>query len=166
MADQISHEHHYVPRWYQKRFLASGEEKLWYLDLKPEKVVFDQRRSYTKRALFRSYPAQCFWLQDLYLLRFGKTVNDVMEKVFFGKVDDHGEKSVRFFATRPIDGGAYRLLCGNGRRGFVRRPVRTSPGDQPDQFVRGARVWRSAARDGDRNRFPARVSKPWISSMA
>ena len=103
MADQISHEHHYVPRWYQKRFLASGEEKLWYLDLKPEKVVFDQRRSYTKRALFRSYPAQCFWLQDLYLLRFGKTVNDVIEKVFFGKVDDHGEKSARFFATQPID---------------------------------------------------------------
>ena len=27
MADQISHEHHYVPRWYQKRFLAPGEEK-------------------------------------------------------------------------------------------------------------------------------------------
>ena len=120
MADQISHEHHYVPRWYQKRFLASGEEKLWYLDLKPEKVVFDQRRSYTKRALFRSYPAQCFWLQDLYLLRFGKTVNDVIEKVFFGKVDDHGEKSVRFFATPPIDRAelnpTYQGLYGSSRR--------------------------------------------------
>jgi hypothetical protein len=57
MADQISHEHHYVPRWYQKRFLAPGEEKLWYLDLKPEKVVIDRGRSYTKQALFRSYPA-------------------------------------------------------------------------------------------------------------
>jgi hypothetical protein len=51
MADQISHEHHYVPRWYQKRFLAPGEEKLWYLDLKPEKVTIDQQRSYTNRAL-------------------------------------------------------------------------------------------------------------------
>ena len=103
MADQISHEHHYVPRWYQKRFLAPGEEKLWYLDLKPDKVLIDQRRSYTKRALFRSYPAQCFWLEDLYLLRFGKTVNDVIEKDFFGKVDDHGERSVRFFATQAIN---------------------------------------------------------------
>jgi hypothetical protein len=103
MADQISHEHHYVPQWYQKRFLVCGEEKLWYLDLKPERVVIDQRRSYAKRALFRRYPAQCFWLQDLYLLRFGNVVSDVIEKVFFGKVDDRGERSVRFFATQAID---------------------------------------------------------------
>ncbi len=116
MATQVSHEHHYVPRWYQKRFLAAGQDKLWYLDLKPEKVVVGERTTKTKRALFRRYPAQCFWITDLYLLRFRKTITDIIEKNFFGKVDDHGERSVRFFATPAIDraglNAAYQSLLG------------------------------------------------------
>jgi hypothetical protein len=103
MTPEISHEHHYVPRWYQKRFLARGQDKLWYLDLKPEKVVIDRQRSYTRQALRRMYPAECFWLKDLYILRFGRNVTDVIEKVFFGTVDARGHKSVQFFATQPID---------------------------------------------------------------
>jgi hypothetical protein len=102
MAEEISHEHHYVPRWYQKRFLAPGEQKLWHLDLKPERVVVDRSRSYTKRALRRMYPAECFWLEDLYILRFGNTVTDVIEKVFFGKVDGAGQKRFGFSRLRRL----------------------------------------------------------------
>jgi hypothetical protein len=40
------------------------------------------------------YPAECFWLKDLYILRFGKNVTDVIEKIFFGTVDASGHKSV------------------------------------------------------------------------
>jgi hypothetical protein len=118
MSPEISHEHHYVPRWYQRRFLAPGHEKLWYLDLKPERVVIDRRRSFTRQALRRMYPAECFWLKDLYILRFGKNVTDVIEKIFFGTVDAHGHKSVRFFATHPIDRIGLNPAY-NGLLGFI-----------------------------------------------
>src|ERR1035438_9676176 len=79
----ISHEHHYVPRWYQKRFLTVGQQKLWYLDLNPEKVTVNERISFTRQALRSMYPAQCFYFDDLYLLRFGKYITDVIERSFF-----------------------------------------------------------------------------------
>jgi hypothetical protein len=47
MPEELSHEHHYVPRWYQKRFLAPGQQKLWHLDLKPDTVKLDGNRSFT-----------------------------------------------------------------------------------------------------------------------
>jgi hypothetical protein len=33
-----SNNHHYVPQWYQKRFLPTGLSKRFYLDLKPQEV--------------------------------------------------------------------------------------------------------------------------------
>lgn len=118
MTPEISHEHHYVPRWYQKQFLAPGQDKLWYLDLKPEKVVIDRQRSYTRQALRRMYPAECFWLKDLYILRLGKSVTDVIEKIFFETVDEHGHKSVQFFATPAIDRAGLNPAY-NGLLGFI-----------------------------------------------
>jgi len=103
MPEDISHEHHYVPRWYQKRFLSAGVDKLFYLDLKPETVVIDKNRSYTKQALRIMYPAECFWLEDMYMLRFGQQITDIIEKRFFGTVDARGHKSVQFFGVDAID---------------------------------------------------------------
>ena len=36
------------------------------------------------------YPTQCFYFDDLDLLRFGRYVTDVVEKRFFGSVDRRG----------------------------------------------------------------------------
>jgi hypothetical protein len=35
---------HYVPEWYQRRFMLPSEERYWYLDLKPEQVVRNGHR--------------------------------------------------------------------------------------------------------------------------
>jgi hypothetical protein len=116
MTEPISHRHHYVPRWYQKQFLAIGQQKLWYLDLKPEKITINGRDSFTRQALRSMYPAQCFCFDDLYLLRFGKHVTDVIEKSFFGTVDRRGHLAAQFFEAFAVGAkglnDSYRGLLG------------------------------------------------------
>jgi hypothetical protein len=102
MAKSISHAHHYVPQWYQKRFAIAGQEKLWRLDLRPETVKIDETRSFTRKALVKLYPVQCFYKDDLYLLRFGTHVTDAMERVFFGAVDKSGCNSAAFFEAFDV----------------------------------------------------------------
>ena len=62
-----SHNHHYVPQWYQKRFLPTGYDKLFYLNLKPQKVE-DGERSYFRRNPQRAGVANCFCQDDLYAM--------------------------------------------------------------------------------------------------
>ena len=96
MPESISHAHHYVPRWYQKRFLPPGQTKLYYLDLKPETVVGETFR-YTKKAVRFLDPALCFCVSDLYSMRFGRHVTDTLEEHFFGAVDRLGAPAAEFF---------------------------------------------------------------------
>ena len=96
MPESISHAHHYVPRWYQKRFLPPGQTKLYYLDLKPETVVGETFR-YTKKAVRFLDPALCFCVSDLYSMRFGRHVTDTLEQHFFGAVDRLGAPAAEFF---------------------------------------------------------------------
>jgi hypothetical protein len=88
--------HHYVPRWYQKRFLPAGQQTLFYLDLKPENVKRGRVR-FTRKDLRYWHPSRCFCVDDLYSMRFGKAITDVLEKRFFGVVDKRGAAAVRFF---------------------------------------------------------------------
>jgi Protein of unknown function (DUF4238) len=91
-----SHNHHYVPRWYQKRFLLPGQDKLFYLDLKPETVLGDGF-SYTKKALRQVAHASCFCMDDLYAMRFGKQTTDILETRLFGVVDKKGAIAAAHF---------------------------------------------------------------------
>ena len=53
MAEETDYKHnHYVPKWYQKRFMRPDQEKYFYLDLKPETVVRRGHR-YKRRELRR-----------------------------------------------------------------------------------------------------------------
>ena len=88
--------HHYVPRWYQKRFLADGRTTLFYLNLKPETVVKGRIR-YTRKDLWFWDPARCFCAEDLYSMRFGKATTDALEKRLFGAVDQKGAAMAAFF---------------------------------------------------------------------
>src|SRR5258708_6823186 len=90
---QQSHVHHYVPQWYQRRFLAAGTTQYFYLDLHPETVVQDGV-SHQRRALLKWGPAKCFYKDNLYTLTFGHKTSDVMEKLFFGMVDTRGREAV------------------------------------------------------------------------
>jgi len=91
-----SHLHHYVPRWYQKRFLPAGQKVLCYLDLKPDTVVKGSF-TYRRKALSFWEPARCFCNRDLYSLRFGNETTDVLERRLFGIVDKRGAAAVEFF---------------------------------------------------------------------
>ena len=62
---------HYVPKWYQYRFLPDklSEKKFYYLDLKPD-IVFSNKQNYTRKALLRWGPSSCFCEDDLYTTKF------------------------------------------------------------------------------------------------
>lgn len=84
-----SHAHHYVPEWYQRRFLPPQTSKYYYLDLQPETIV-QNGHSYQRRALRRLGPDSCFYKNDLYALDFGGQTTDEMEQFFFGVIDNFG----------------------------------------------------------------------------
>src|SRR5262249_7488060 len=96
MDIQQAHVHHYVPQWYQKRVLKTGQTKFHYLDLHPETVSNDHVR-YQRRDLLHWGPARCFYENDLYILKLGNWTTDDIERKFFGAIDSHGRKSVEFF---------------------------------------------------------------------
>lgn len=91
---------HYVPEWFQYRFLPNGlrEKKFFYLDLRPETVV-SKGHQYKRNALLRWGPTNCFFERDLYTTNFGSWESTEIEQKFFGKVDAFGREGVEYFAA-------------------------------------------------------------------
>jgi hypothetical protein len=96
MSTPQSHVHHYVPRWYQRRFLKTGEFKYHYLDLHPDTLV-NSGKKYQRRALLHWGPDSCFYKDDLYTLKLGNWTTDDFEKRFFGVIDTNGRQAVELF---------------------------------------------------------------------
>lgn len=93
-------ENHYVPCWYQERFLpTTGERKFRYLDLTPEQFRDAKGTIRTKTALHRWGGPSCFKETDLYTVKFGSFESTEIEQFFFGRVDTEGRKAVEFFAN-------------------------------------------------------------------
>jgi hypothetical protein len=92
-------ENHYVPVWYQARFLPTvGERKFCYLDLNPEQFRDPRGITRTKTALHRWGAVSCFKETDLYTVKYGRYESTEIEQFFFGKVDEEGRKAVEFFS--------------------------------------------------------------------
>ncbi|MCP3386341.1 DUF4238 domain-containing protein [Bradyrhizobium sp. CCGUVB4N] len=95
-------ENHYVPRWYQEKFLPSvGERKFYYLDLKPEQFRDPNGVLRTKRTTNgwqRWGTSSCFKETDLYTTKYGQYESTEIERFFFGKVDENGRKAVDLFS--------------------------------------------------------------------
>lgn len=92
-------ENHYVPVWYQERFLPThGERKFKYLDLRPDRFHDSQGILRTKTALRRWGAASCFKETDLYTVKYGRYESREIEQFFFGKVDEDGREAVEFFS--------------------------------------------------------------------
>jgi len=111
----IAHHNHYVPQWYQKRFLAPdrAEDKLYYLDLDPERVDHPGGGFHYRNALRRLGPVNCFAQDDLYTLTFGNQASDVIETHFFGNIDGNGTSAVEHFSNYEVNAAAesaYRNL--------------------------------------------------------
>jgi len=98
VISQQARVHHYVPQWYQKGFLGSGQSRFHYLDLHPETVGAGAHR-HRRRHLLRWGPAQCFCADELYTVKFGDWLSDEIEKRFFGAIDNLGQASVRSLAS-------------------------------------------------------------------
>jgi hypothetical protein len=93
-------ENHFVPRWYQERFLpTTGERKFRYLDLNPDQFRDAKGIVRTKSPLRRWGAASCFKETDLYTVKFGSFESTEIERFFFGKVDTDGRQAVEFFAN-------------------------------------------------------------------
>jgi len=97
LGNPQSHAHHYVPEWYQRRFLPQGQTNFFYLDLDPE-IIKWSGGSHQLRSVRRRGPDACFYVDDLYTLRFGAEETDEMERVFFGAIDNRGHDAVSRFA--------------------------------------------------------------------
>jgi hypothetical protein len=80
MKHHQSRAHHYVPQWYQKRFLPPGATNFFYLDLQPETVVWDGG-SHRRKAVRRRGPAVCFRRDDRYTVKLVNWTTDQIEPI-------------------------------------------------------------------------------------
>jgi len=90
---------HYVPQWYQRRFMLPGQTKYFRLDLKPEVVrnwneKKQQHITYTRKDLHHWSPEGVFAEDDLYTTQWGTVTNTDIEKFFFGELDNSAPDAV------------------------------------------------------------------------
>lgn len=107
-------DNHYVPQWYQRRFIPAGrsDKKLFYLDLTPgtyeRNGIETEYRAVTYRAC-----KKCFFETDLYTEQFGATESVDIERFFFGSIDDSCARAAGYFEDfrhPSMDNRAFRSL--------------------------------------------------------
>jgi len=103
---------HYVPQWYQKRFLPASlkDHKFYYLDLAPERVQHPNGGFHIRNECRRLGPLNCFAEKHLYTLFFGENATDVAEKRFFGMIDRLGTDAVDFFSNYEVSAVSETVL--------------------------------------------------------
>jgi hypothetical protein len=100
--EAITRQNHYVPIWYQKRFILGTKKSLYFLDLDPPKTLLPDGRVIVRRDVGPRAPKSCFWAEDLYTTRFGNTLNDEVERYLFGSIDNDGANAVRALANNDL----------------------------------------------------------------
>ena len=103
MTDHVTRNNHYVPQWYQRGFYQRGQSQLHYLNMSPEQKTLPDGRVVSRHAVHKWGPAKCFAEYDLYSTIFGLLVNDEVERLLFGPIDDKGSNAVRAFANGQHD---------------------------------------------------------------
>lgn len=106
---------HYVPVWYQKRFLPGylNTKEIFLLDLTPKIFTDINGISRKDRELRRLGFKYCFYEKNLYTTKLGMFESTEIEKVFFGKIDLYGKNSVDYFSNfkhDSINGIAFQNL--------------------------------------------------------
>ncbi len=106
---------HYVPVWYQRRFLQpySKDQELFYLNLRP-KVFYDAKgRAHSSKSIKKQGFKHCFAEYDLYTSQYRFNSPTDIEKIFFGNIDSRGNKAVKYFsefAHPSANGDAFYYL--------------------------------------------------------
>ncbi len=90
---------HYVPQWYQKRFLPIGQEaqELFYLDFKPGEFVDPRGIAHPRKPLKLQGFKHCFVQKDLYTTKVKGLESVDIERYFFGEIDNKGRDAVDCF---------------------------------------------------------------------
>jgi hypothetical protein len=100
----ITRINHYVPIWYQKRFLSSKQSSFYYLNLSPdEKELPDGRKVKMNDICWPFSPSKCFYQTDLYTTHYSGFLNDEIERYLFGKIDGTGSKAVEAMAVQEFN---------------------------------------------------------------
>jgi hypothetical protein len=103
---------HYVPIWYQERFMLPGQHRHFRLDLKPD-VVTSGKVRYTRHDVHEWSPERIFAQDDLYTTLWGGVRNVEIERFFFGDLDNAAPAALDFFAKNAdleVDGEAFQTL--------------------------------------------------------
>lgn len=98
--EYFSRNNHYVPKWYQKRFIPSElkVKNLYYLDLSPKRIDRPDGGFHIEKECRHLSPENCFSKPHLYTLIWGQYVADIVEKRFFGKIDHYGSESTELLS--------------------------------------------------------------------
>lgn len=100
MPDDFRHNH-YVPRWYQERFLPAErkQRELYYLHKEPRTLRDGRSRRITLPEVERRTLKNCFAERDLYMLTFRDVSSTDLERLFFGQIDRQGRDAVNFWTN-------------------------------------------------------------------
>jgi hypothetical protein len=106
----ISSDHHYVPVWYQRRFLPGGDGEFFVLDKNPItslKCADGAIRQIRPKDVLRRGPYALFQEKGLYSVALRGVRVDAIERYVFGKVDDEGKELLDVFGDWPKANGLF-----------------------------------------------------------
>lgn len=81
--DNITKRNHYVPQWYQYRFMKEGATRYWCLDKTKE-----------SDNVYCDIPRSFFQQKHLYTIELFGQKSDVIEKLLFEDIDSRGHKAI------------------------------------------------------------------------
>ena len=99
---EITRQNHYVPEWYQKRFLSTEKSAFYYLNLIPPTIDLPSGKKKLNDIHWPFKPSQCFYLRDLYTTQYFGFLNDEIERYLFGKIDNSGAKAIDAMAKQEF----------------------------------------------------------------
>jgi len=99
---EITRQNHYVPEWYQKRFLSTEKSAFYYLNLIPPTIDLPSGKKKLNDIHWPFKPSQCFYLKDLYTTQYFGFLNDEIERYLFGKIDNSGAKAIDAMAKQEF----------------------------------------------------------------
>lgn len=102
MTDDGFRRNHYVPQWYQRRFLVAGQNKLFYRDLNPTVYRDGKGHAYAANEVRRRGPASCFAEHDLYSRFLGQSLSVDIERTLLGRIDASGKTAVEAVANYSV----------------------------------------------------------------
>ena len=101
MASRDFRHNHYVPRWFQERFLEAErkQREFYYLHKEPRTTRDGRGRRITLPEVERRALKNCFAERDLYTLTFRGISSTELERRFFGRIDRERRNAVDFWTN-------------------------------------------------------------------